>query len=103
MKTSSFPLNFWNRISVLWRALIWAGGGALLMLAPAITISGQSDDRYVFETLKAVGVNREGHTFRSPAGLAVDRSGNVYVADTDNHAVYKVSPSGTTTVLAGAP
>lgn len=39
--------------------------------------------------------------FWSPAGLASDAQGNVYVADTGNHAVRKISPSGTVTTIAG--
>ncbi len=34
-------------------------------------------------------------------GMAVDSSGNVYVADTANHAIRKVTPSGEVTTLAG--
>jgi DNA-binding beta-propeller fold protein YncE len=32
--------------------------------------------------------------FQSPQGIALDRQGNVYVADTGNHRVVKVSPEG---------
>jgi hypothetical protein len=32
---------------------------------------------------------------------AVDRAGNVYVADQDNHTLRKVTPTGTTTTIAG--
>lgn len=39
--------------------------------------------------------------FNKPAGIAVDANGNVYVADTANHTVRKVTPSGTVTTLAG--
>ena len=37
--------------------------------------------------------------FFYPGGLAVDSSGNIYVADMDNNAVRKVSPSGTNWVV----
>ncbi len=36
-----------------------------------------------------------------PAGVAVDGSGNVYVADTNNSLVEKVTPSGTLSIFAG--
>ena len=39
--------------------------------------------------------------FNYPWGVAVDRSGNVYVADTNNSTVRKISPAGTVTTLAG--
>jgi len=41
--------------------------------------------------------------FDAPRGVAVDRSGNVYVADTLNNTVRKISPSGEVVTLAGTP
>jgi sugar lactone lactonase YvrE len=40
--------------------------------------------------------------FRSPQGVAVDGSGNVYVADTGNSLIRKISSSRVVTTLAGA-
>ena len=37
----------------------------------------------------------------SPAGVAVDRKGNVYIADNGNNRVRRVSPGGTITTFAG--
>ena len=39
--------------------------------------------------------------FSSPQGLAVDSGGNVYVADTNNHAIRKITPAGSVSTLAG--
>ena len=40
---------------------------------------------------------------QTPRGVAVDAAGNVYVADTFNHAIRKVTPAGVMTTIAGAP
>jgi sugar lactone lactonase YvrE len=37
----------------------------------------------------------------SPAGVAVEASGNIYIADTDNHRVRRVDPQGVITTVAG--
>ncbi len=39
--------------------------------------------------------------FAYPQDVSVDRAGNVYVADRDNHAIRKVTPAGEVTTLAG--
>lgn len=40
--------------------------------------------------------------FRAPAGIAVDASGNVYVADTGNNLIRKISPQGNVSTVAGS-
>jgi serine/threonine protein kinase/sugar lactone lactonase YvrE len=39
--------------------------------------------------------------FRHPRGIAVDRSGNVFVTEFDNHSIRKITPSGIVTTFAG--
>src|ERR1022692_4961462 len=62
---------------------------------------------YTFTTLagyagygSADGAGRAAR-FYQPSGVAVDRSGNVYVADLSNHTIRQVTPAGQVTTLAG--
>jgi hypothetical protein len=43
-----------------------------------------------------------GASFKSPNAVALDASGNVYVADRGNHMIRKISPAGVVTTLAGS-
>ncbi|KAB2647268.1 MAG: hypothetical protein DVB35_05235 [Verrucomicrobia bacterium] len=45
--------------------------------------------------------NAQTATFNAPQGVAVDSSGNVYVADGGNNVIRKVTPNGTTSTIAG--
>ncbi|MGD1083192.1 MAG: serine/threonine-protein kinase [Verrucomicrobiota bacterium] len=63
-----------------WTASIFAGQSG---------VAGSQDGR---------GTNA---SFRTPGGVAVDMLGNVYVADSGNHTVRKITPDGTVATLAG--
>jgi sugar lactone lactonase YvrE len=44
----------------------------------------------------------QGASFNYPNGVAVDHSGNVYVADTDDNKIRRISPAGVVTTIAGS-
>ncbi|KAL7552581.1 hypothetical protein ACHAWF_015815 [Thalassiosira exigua] len=60
------------------------------------TLAGSQDGEEGF--VDGLGSNAR---FRHPEGVAVDHDGYVYVADTQNHAIRMISPSGKVSTLAG--
>ncbi len=50
-----------------------------------------------------LGNGTNGARFYLPSALAVDAAGNVYVADTGNHAIRMITPAGIVSTLAGLP
>lgn len=65
--------------------------GAVVTIAGVAGVSGSSD-----------GVGSDA-LFNQPSGLGVDVAGNVYVADTGNSTIRRVTSTGTVTTVAGLP
>ncbi len=60
------------------------------------TVAGNGAFKFSGDGGPAVSAN-----FNAPEGVAVDGLGNVFVADTGNHRIRKISPSGVVTTMAG--
>lgn len=67
-----------------------SAAGVVTTLAGVAGVAGSTD---------AVGAVAR---LNNPKGVAVDSAGNVYVADSGNHTVRKISPAGLVSTLAGA-
>src|SRR5437763_11862111 len=98
LKTLKLPDRFCGGLLVLVLAL-----GCLI----ALSVQAQSNYPlpYNFSTFagNAYGGNGTGNQaiFNNPYATAVDSAGNVYVADTTNYAVRKITSTGVVTTLAG--
>jgi hypothetical protein len=85
--------------------LIATAVAALSLAAAALAVSGNGTI-YTVAGTGAAGFSGDGGSARSaalntPAGLLVDGGGNLYVSDTGNHRIRKVSPAGVITTIAG--
>jgi sugar lactone lactonase YvrE len=65
--------------------------GVVSLVAGAASISGNVDSN--------VGTNAR---FNRPYGISVDVAGMIYIADSANHSVRKITPSGAVSTLAGS-
>lgn len=71
------------------------------------TLAGNGSIRDIYKENAIAGGYADGPgsvaRFNHPSGVAVDAAGNVYVADSENNAIRRITPAGLVTTLAGSP
>jgi sugar lactone lactonase YvrE len=77
---------------------ISAPAGLAVVVSPPLTVSTLAGKAGVFGSDDGTGGSAR---FSAPTDLAVDHIGNIYVADTNNHTIRKITPAGVVTTLAG--
>ena len=87
------------RIIVVGAAGTSASGGRVFTLAGGGSVTPHDDDADAAGYADSNGAG--GARFDTPMGVAVDASGNVFVADTRNHVIRWVTPDGAVRTLAG--
>jgi len=82
--------------------------GMVALLASCKPSTSSPSRAWVVTTLAGTGVagfaNGRGTSaqFHDPRGVAVDSSGNIYVADRENHRIRKITANGVVSTLAGS-
>ncbi len=76
------------------------GNDLIRKITPAHLVTTLAGSAGVFGSNNGTGSAAQ---FYEPEGVAVDAAGNVYVADTGNAAIRKITSAGVVTTLAGSP
>jgi sugar lactone lactonase YvrE len=77
-----------------------ASSNTIQKITPAGIVSALAGTAGMAGSQDGTGANA---LFSQPSGVAVDGSGNVYVADTGNATIRRITPAGAVTTLAGSP
>ena len=74
------------------------GNNTIRMVTPTGVVTTFAGSPLAYGRLDGTG---SAASFTSPAGVALDSAGNVYVADTGNHTIRMITSAGVVTTLAG--
>ena len=77
-----------------------AGANTILKMTPAGVVTTFAGQAGVAGSTDGMG---SAALFNLPIGVAVDKNGNVFVADTGNDTIREITPAGVVTTLAGQP
>ncbi len=69
-----------------------------------ITVSGTMNNEVITVSTLTASTHGAGNVaqFNQPGGITVDSANNLYVANTESHLIYKITPSGVANILAGS-
>jgi sugar lactone lactonase YvrE len=97
---ASAQLSYPNAVALDSAGTVFVGEGSgyVRKIAPGGTITTVAGNGYVTYSGDGGPATAAGFT---PAGLAADSSGNLYIADQSNARLRKISPAGTITTVAG--
>ena len=73
---------------------------AIRKILPDGTVTTFAGDSGISGSLDGTGSNAR---FTETKGISIDSSGNLYVVDSGNHTIRRITPSGVVTTLAGMP
>lgn len=96
MRASRFPVTF--RVASMVARI--APDGSVTTLAGTQATSGSGLEGEVIGYADGSGAEAR---FSYPQGLAIDRNGNLYVADRGNQVIRRITPQGVVSTVAGAP
>ncbi|MES2299546.1 MAG: hypothetical protein V4582_21090 [Pseudomonadota bacterium] len=88
-----------------WRVVVRNGTGSVSSAQASLTIKGMTVKLVAGApggTGSADGLGAAAR-FRTPTSVALDAAGNLYVTDTGNSVIRKISPAGVVRTLAGSP
>ncbi len=74
------------------------GGSTIRKITPAGAVSTLAGTPGKWGHVDGIG---GGAQFNAPQGITLDDAGNLYVADTNNHAIRRVTPAGAVSTVAG--
>lgn len=78
-----------------------AGSRTIRKITPAAVVTTFAGNMTTLPSLPSVDGTATSATFRSPQGIAIDSSDNLYVADSGNFTIRKITPAGVVTTIAG--